>query len=1302
MGYFKLKLGYALLLIFLGLNTHKSFTQEIPEVTKLSEVNGDFQKINGVWQEKQGDLWIASDTHVERYNSNRSQIFNRFEGMPKSTGRINTIFIDSKEQVWLGAESGLLKFDPIKKRFFAIPSERPTTTSNIQQITEDNIGRIWMGASNGIWNFSGDNIKLITFFPSNQTVNELIYANDQIVFGTSMGLFTLNLKEKDYKKINFLNQKNLNVQSLLFTGDSYLIGTKEDGLFKTSANFSNIEKINRLPVSSQGVPVAGLAMDNLGYVYVATTGDGLLLLDQNLNLLSHYTQQEYNALSLSDNGLTGIFLGNQNTLWVFTETGQINSLNLKEKNFEFIRHDPNTYSSLADNYTTAIEKDTKGNLWIGNRQGISIFHPGDNSWQHIKSLSFSNPSSVPDIIRGLKADGIHMWVATYNDGIYKVNIQTLLRAHYSTDSKIKIPLQMVKAILVDSGRNIWAGGEQGNLTQISSGGEIKTFELKHIDAIAELASGDIIAAGKNGVFRISKNSREIKPVSRLLPNAKELPYFTINAISETIAGEIILATEGAGIVIYDPKRETLRVINKSKGLPSNRIQGLIVENNEIWAGTSRGLVNFELKKDPVIRIFDKDDGLLSSVFIRGSFARLEQKLAFGTFKGISVFAPQKLKSLAEAPTAVGLGAVKWRTRDNEFQTANIGPGEELSLKYNQNTLSFTFSETSAAKEKDLEFSWMLEGFNTEWSQPGSQNEVSYANLGAGDYTFLVKARTSNGNWSLVEQVALNIQSPWWFSTGAYIGYGLAAFLLLIMISMFRSRSIKNKKSVTQESEDVKLGSEQGKTSLKLALASLEDLSEEEDLKNNLRLKNISARLKVLLDPLTHLEAAPKEELNKVPKVSKISIPACIDKLVKDFSPLLKNKQLEIIVNDQWNSEFFYYDEEYFHRILSGIIASSINYSFEGGKIIINLIETSKGDLKLQIADNGAGLPWEDQEKITAYYSGNSVFEAQGNLLDLLNVKDYIDELGGSIFFESSKDQGTTFTVILSNAKQPVESALKKEIGKEDVIAAQPFNTPEPDKIIATPSKTGIKKILVAEDNDELRKFFVDALKSLGEVIEAKNGTEAFAAAAEHQPHVIIADFEMPGMNGVELSVAMNNVAALAQIPLYLMLSQEDKLNLPQTSNIRIFNFVAKPVNLNALFKTIKAELETTASQSYGNPNLSERNSQLLKGNSEEEFFAKLKEVILENLSNSAFAVEDLSADAGVNIDVLSLKIKVHRGINPQDFIIHTKLDYARLLLSKGKSDLSEVARQAGFPTKDLFFSSYKKRFGFMPGTIIEK
>jgi CheY-like chemotaxis protein len=348
-------------------------------------------------------------------------------------------------------------------------------------------------------------------------------------------------------------------------------------------------------------------------------------------------------------------------------------------------------------------------------------------------------------------------------------------------------------------------------------------------------------------------------------------------------------------------------------------------------------------------------------------------------------------------------------------------------------------------------------------------------------------------------------------------------------------------------------------------------------------------------------------------------------------------------------------------------------------------------------------------------------------INLLFVKDFIDKLGGTIVFESSKDQGTTFTLILKNhiKDEVAETSKSQEI--REVLVEKPILKKEPENKIArtakpieldkyveliesVPQEIGSRrkitseeiKILIVEDNDELRKVFVQSFKKLGEVFDAKNGLEAYEIAIRIIPNAIITDFDMPGMDGITLYNALKENTDLKNVPVFVMITEEDKMQLSVEDQSESLQLISKPVNLELLLERVGEQINASASKPFVNTKLSERNSNLLKGGLDDKFIIKLETLILQNIENSSFTVEDLSEAIGMSSNSFYLKLKKSNGLTPLDFINKTKLVYAKKLINKGESDLSEVARKAGFQNKDIFFSSFKKHFGFMPGTIMEK
>src|SRR5690606_3786249 len=250
----------------------------------------------------------------------------------------------------------------------------------------------------------------------------------------------------------------------------------------------------------------------------------------------------------------------------------------------------------------------------------------------------------------------------------------------------------------------------------------------------------------------------------------------------------------------------------------------------------------------------------------------------------------------------------------------------------------------------LMYSWKLEGFDAGWSTPSTQKEVSYANLPPGNYNFLVRAGTKNGLWSSVESAQINIGAPWWLSTPAYLLYALLFILILALpFFLYKLGTMRRNKA-----EGSGLNKDIG-APLNTLLASIDNLSNEIDQKKKQRLRNIVVRLRELLEPVLKLQPA-LSNLSRPPKIESIVVRDYMNEMLKEMSSLLKEKDLEMIINDQFSLKYFYYDLVLLNRILMTTISNSIKYYLEKGKIIVNIIQTNRGDLKIQIADNGSGIP----------------------------------------------------------------------------------------------------------------------------------------------------------------------------------------------------------------------------------------------------------------------------------------------------------------------------------------------------------
>ncbi len=124
---------------------------------------------------------------------------------------------------------------------------------------------------------------------------------------------------------------------------------------------------------------------------------------------------------------------------------------------------------------------------------------------------------------------------------------------------------------------------------------------------------------------------------------------------------------------------------------------------------------------------------------------------------------------------------------SEFQT----PVNIPEIDYSHNDISFFFSSPYYLEEDSIKFSYLLEGFDKEWSRWDYVNYRDYTNLPNGNYKFMVRGRDITGAEGNIAEYKFVILRPWYLSIGALLGYMIAAVLLVYLIIKLYTRRLIN-------------------------------------------------------------------------------------------------------------------------------------------------------------------------------------------------------------------------------------------------------------------------------------------------------------------------------------------------------------------------------------------------------------------------------------------------------------------------------------------------------------------------------
>lgn len=239
----------------------------------------------------------------------------------------------------------------------------------------------------------------------------------------------------------------------------------------------------------------------------------------------------------------------------------------------------------------------------------------------------------------------------------------------------------------------------------------------------------------------------------------------------------------------------------------------------------------------------------------------------------------------------------------------------------------------------------------------------------------------------------------------------------------RTKQLEKALSKEKELNELKtsflsLVSHEFKTPLSAILTSCELLNkyqlEEHQDKRSKHIKTVVDKVHFLNNILNDFLSVEKLETGKVNyRFSQFKLSKVINEAVYDANMHLKEGQ-QINYPENIDDLSVYQDEKIIQLILSNLLYNAIKYSSENKKIelIVNQIDKTTN---IKVKDEGIGIPEKDQKHIfERYFRAENVLNTQGTGIGLNIVKSHLENLGGSIYFETKEHIGSTFIITFPN------------------------------------------------------------------------------------------------------------------------------------------------------------------------------------------------------------------------------------------------------------------------------------------------
>ena len=1265
-------------------------------------------KVNNVYKDTKGIVWIMSDNGLSIIGDVDKQIKAEFFKNISFTSCVeynHTLFFSTNQNC-------IISFDITHKRFSA------------KRIRIQNQNNIFLYSNKKLLITTGNNG--IAILDLSSKINKYVHQDNQgkplnITKAWQDKFGDIWIKNKNNNGIERLDIKNLQ----LFHLNAELTNETLENCYNSNqfqfAFFDDNNKLWNIPalttnqwyktsytgekpiIKNNSYKLCLMMPQSYGIYWTTAFLNGVqknVLLSSSLQ----FYQNEINNNYTENNDITSLCQDNLQRLWLATKD---KCIRINNANHSFIGYlQPNGIISknkeTFDDYASVIYQDKHNNIWLGIGTKLLKLTATSSSFksfivkQYALPVKSQNSLFITDILQDSKN---RIWITTNGDGIQLLN-ENKEKYYFSNrhnDLKYSYPPTVIKTncLFEDNRGLIWMGSSEGitifpvdffqnkYLKFFFYNPENSDIETSYISKIFQDKEGVMwLASFGGGVIKISKNfelgdSPNIKMYST---NNNNLSSDLVLSLSEDNKGYLWFLTENA-LLKFNPKTEE---------------------------SESFGVVN----------------GLNHIGFTQNAFGKTRKgNLIIGTNGGFYDFDPYKIQKTNFTPKIVFTHFYLFNkeiipSSSNSILKGDINDLPNIILEHDQTDFSIEFSALDFRNSSQIKYAYKLNEFEKEWNYVGNKHIASFTNLQPGNYQLIIKSTNSEGNWcNNYRTISITIEPSFWQTIFAKILFiiiigSIIGGIVYIYLTFYK---MKTDMYIEHNMSQMKLEfftniSHEIRTPLTLINAPIEKVLSsknlsEEDRSSLVIVRNNSERMLRLLNQILDFRKIQTNNMHL--RIEQINMTDLIEKCCENFKKMAEIRNIDFKYIDKTNSATLWVDKDKIDTVMYNLLSNAFKFTLENKKIRVFSELDLNGNYCLSVVDEGCGIPKEKTSVIFDRFitlKNKSYTNQGGTGIGLSLVKEIVNLHKGFITINSEINVGTTITIHLQKGFKHFGEDVDRVVNDNslsyntDIIKQQETNKITPINDV---------KILVVEDNDDMRNFIQSILSHSYNVIVAKNGLEGLELTEKELPDFILSDIMMPIMDGVTFvkKVRANNM--ISHIPIILLTAIADFQNKMECLNIGANDYITKPFSIDYLQLRIRNILEdrkkwqTAYKNKIINKTPSIEEGKKTQDNSDstsvnDELLKKVVAYINANISDSELSIDQIANELKISRWTLSSKIKGLMGQTPIEFIKEIKLNKAITLLNNKDINISQVSYMIGINDSRYFSRIFKQKYGLTP------
>ena len=724
---------------------------------------------------------------------------------------VNAIYKDTEGFIWLGTDNNLDRFDGVKVRHFDFRGTDSGRKKRVNCIAETVNNQLWVGNGIGLWRLNRAKGELERMVPEKIgfTVNALLADGEILYIGTEKGLFI----QKGGQLLQIQTDRNMlaacnRIMDICLNEDkSVLWLATVQGLFSYSLQDGKIDSWHL----HENVPEADYfrCLTRIGEtLYLGTMSQGVVRFDMKKYTFSH-------TVSLGCDVISDISSDGKETVYIATDGNGVHFLSHKSQ--RIVRrffHDVNSKDGIRSNSVYSLLVDDRGAVWVGHFQAgldYSLYQNGLFRTYAFPPLFDSANLSIRSFVsRGEEK------VIGSRDGLFYINevtgvVKSFVKPVLTSDLILTSCFYEGEYYIGTYGGGMMVLNPHTLSLKYFTQGDAELFQKGHIFCVRPDARGNLWIGTSQGLFCYNDQARQIK---KFTSANSQLPEGNVYEVHFDSTGKGWIATE-TGMCIYDPASQSLRsnvfpegFVDKDKvrtiyedaehnlyfirekgslfistltmdrfhnqmiitSLSDNSLMSIIEDGlGWLWVGCNDGLLRLK-EEGKEYDAFTFNDGVPGPTFTNGAAYKDEKGILwFGNTKGLIYVDPKQVDEAHDRAHSIVFTDI----------LANGISIAKPSLEYNQNNLTFCFTDFSYGLPSALLYEYRMDGVDNDWKLLTAQSEVSYFGLPSGTYTFRVRIPGNEQSMAAYE-VTVQPMIPWW----AWILFIVSVILIVFLVKYY--------------------------------------------------------------------------------------------------------------------------------------------------------------------------------------------------------------------------------------------------------------------------------------------------------------------------------------------------------------------------------------------------------------------------------------------------------------------------------------------------------------------------------------